>query len=357
MPKLSIICPCYNHEKYIDDFLLSFVNQTEKDIELIIVDDFSTDNTLNIIKTYDDSRIILIQNTYNMGINATIKKGILACSSSIFAICASDDILFPEYAKTVINFFNTNLDIHIFFTSIQDIDANGKVINNIRTIQNNLTKYQILEKLFLFNFIPAPGSAFRKASVLKSTSIPAGLFQLQDYHFHIEMLLHYDFYTHQSPLIYYRITNNSVSINSSYLTVLRSEIEHEYILDLYYSIESVELLKLIFKNNPVFDKFGEPIQKTIPFFVCIIAIESYDNKNALWGYKSLIKYYSDKDNQQLLFDLYKFQFKDYINESKFIPDIHNHKKIHYIRKKRKLVSILAVISIIINLILLLYINI
>lgn len=356
MPKLSIICPAYNHEKYVDDFIKSFLKQTENDIELIIVDDCSTDNTRNIIKSYDDNRITLIENQYNMGINSTIKNGILQSNSEVFAICASDDMLYPEYAETVINVFSKNPNIHLFFTALQEIDINGEIRNKIRTIKfNNKDRFFILEKLFLDNFIPAPGSAFRKESVLKVTSIPAGMFQYQDYHFHVQMLLHFDFYFNNKPLVYYRISNNSVSINSSLATAMRSTIEKNHLLDLYYYIDNVDVLKAIFKDNPVFQKYGEPVKETIPFFVCLIAIESYDHQHAMWGYNSLVKFYNEKNNQQLLYDLYKFQFKDYISEAKFLPDINSgiNKKIKKLRKKRNIAVAAAVISVIINIILLL----
>lgn len=355
MPKLSIICPAYNHEKYVDDFIKSFLNQTENNIELIIVDDCSTDNTRNIIKSYDDSRITLIENQYNMGINSTIKNGILASSSDVFALCASDDMLYPEYAETVINVFNKNPNIHIFFTALQEVDSNGNLRNTIRTIDCNINRFTILEKLFLNNFIPAAGSAFRKESVLKVTSIPAGMFQYQDYHFHIQMLMHYELYYHNAPLVFYRITYNSVSVNLSIPTALRTYIEHNYVLDLYYNIDSVDVLKSIFKNNPVFQKYGEPVKETIPFFVCLIAIESYDSQNAMWGYKSLIKYYSENNNQQVLHELYGFQFKDYISMANYIPDINSgvNKKIKKLRNKRNIAVAAAVLSVIINIILLL----
>lgn len=355
MAKLSIVCPAYNHEQYVDDFIKSFINQTESDIELIIVDDCSTDNTRNIIKSYNDSRIILIENQYNMGINSTIKNGILQSNSEIFAICASDDILFPEYAKTVIEVFNNNPNIHSFFTTVEKIDINGKLLNQYFLSPYDKSKYEVLETLFMHNIIPAVGSAFRKQTVLDNFNLPAGMFQLQDYYFHIPLLLKYDTYFHDKPLVYYRISGNSVSLNQNNNTVKRTIIEQNFILDLFYNINNVDLLKKIFNNNHVFQRYGEPVKETIPFFICLIAIESYEHQNAMWGYNSLIKFYNENNNQQLLYDLYKFQFKDYISEAKFLPDINSgiNKKIIKLRKKRNMAVAIAVLSVIINIILLL----
>lgn len=62
MPKVSVIMPFYNEEKYLDLAIQSVINQTLKDIEIICVNDGSTDNSLNIVKKYalDDNRIIII---------------------------------------------------------------------------------------------------------------------------------------------------------------------------------------------------------------------------------------------------------------------------------------------------------
>lgn len=349
-PKLSIICPAYNHEKFIKDFIESFINQTEKNIELIVIDDFSTDTTRDIIKSFNDKRIIPIFNEYNMGINSTIKKGILHSNADIFAICASDDILFPNYSSTVIDIFEKNKNIASFYTTLEIIGINGKKLNKKFESPYNLTKYQALEKLFERNFMPAPGSAFRKDIAL-SIDIPAGLFQLQDYYFNIQMLLKADFYCYKEPLVYYRITNESVSLNNNIDTIARLRIEHKYILDVYSNINNIEIFKLIFKNNRFFSEIGEPTTETIPFFTSLIAIHSNMVTNSLWGYSNLIKYYSEKNNQTLLHNLYNIQFADIIKQAKYviIEDDKYIKKINSIRKKRTVTLIVATISIILNL--------
>lgn len=355
-PKISIICPAYNHEKFINYFIDSFINQTEKNIELIIVDDFSTDMTRKIIKSYKDNRIKVIYNDYNMGINSSIKKGILHCSADIFAICASDDILFPNYSSTVIEVFEKNKNIASFYTSLEIINANNETINKKFESPYNLSKFQTLEKLFVKNFMPAPGSAFKKDIAL-SFDFPAGLFQLQDYYFNVQMLLNADTYFHKEPLVFYRITNNSVSINDNIETGKRISIEHHIILDLYYNIKDVNLFMNIFPKKELYEKIGMPTCETIPFFVCLLAIQLYDSNNSVWGYKNLIKYYSDKNNQALLYELYGIQFKDIIKQAEFttIEDDKYIKKINSIRKKRTVALSIAIISVIINIILIFFI--
>lgn len=351
-PKLSIICPAYNHENFIDCFLQSFINQTEKEIELIVINDYSSDNTSNIIKSYSDNRITLIENKFNMGINSTIMQGIQAAKADIFAICASDDMLFPNYSETVIQIFNNHPNIHSFFTTLEKIDINGTLLNQRFESPYMMDKFQVLEKLFYGNFMPAPGSAFRKDTVLKYTSMPAGIFQLQDYHFHVQLLLQFDTFFHKEPLIYYRVANSSVSHNRSVEAYIRANLEKEYIFDLYYNINDLDTFMNIFKDNAVIKNTGVPVKETIPFFISLIAIHSNISQNSLWGYKSLIKYLSDKNNQQLVYDLYKFDYKSFISSATHLvyTENKNADKIKKLRKKRNIAVMAATILLITNMI-------
>lgn len=79
MPMISVILPVYNCEKYIGNAIESVLNQTFTDFELIIVNDGSTDNTLNIIKEFDDSRIKLIsQENRALGLQETLHLSLLS---------------------------------------------------------------------------------------------------------------------------------------------------------------------------------------------------------------------------------------------------------------------------------------
>lgn len=67
-PTISVIMPVYNTAKYLNEAIESILNQTFTDFEFIIIDDCSTDGSKNIIKSYNDKRIILIENEFNKGI-------------------------------------------------------------------------------------------------------------------------------------------------------------------------------------------------------------------------------------------------------------------------------------------------
>ena len=94
-PKVSIISPIYNRGEYVLRFLKSIQNQFFRDIEIILIDDFSTDNTFNLIKQYQsiDKRIIIIKNKKNYGTFKSRNLGILKSSGEYVLLPDPDDIL------------------------------------------------------------------------------------------------------------------------------------------------------------------------------------------------------------------------------------------------------------------------
>ena len=73
-PLISVLLPVYNEEKYLSESINSILNQTYRNFELIIIDDGSTDKSIDIINSYDDSRIILIKNEKNLHIAKSLNK-------------------------------------------------------------------------------------------------------------------------------------------------------------------------------------------------------------------------------------------------------------------------------------------
>ena len=95
MPKVSIIVPCYNVEKYIKKGLQSIIDQTLKDIEIIIVNDGSTDSTLKMIKSCRDTRSKLIDKK-NEGVSKARNNAIDIATGDYIAFMDSDDWMEPN---------------------------------------------------------------------------------------------------------------------------------------------------------------------------------------------------------------------------------------------------------------------
>lgn len=96
MPKVSVIMPAYNAEKYIKEAIDSILGQTFEDFEFIILNDCSQDRTEQIIQSYSDSRIVYLKNEQNMGVAATLNRGLEVATGEYIARMDADDISMAE---------------------------------------------------------------------------------------------------------------------------------------------------------------------------------------------------------------------------------------------------------------------
>lgn len=117
--KISIITASYNYENYIKETVQSVLSQTYNDWEMIIVDDCSTDNSIDVIKSYNDDRIKLFVNEKNLGLKETLKRGIKEASSDWIVFLESDDVLAPDYLAKKVEIAQKYNDINLIFNDCE----------------------------------------------------------------------------------------------------------------------------------------------------------------------------------------------------------------------------------------------
>lgn len=103
-PIISVIMSVYNEEKYLRDSLGSVITQTLEDFELIIVDDCSTDKTVEIIQSFEDPRIKWIINETNMGLTKNLNKALKLCCGEFIARMDGDDICMPDRLQKQVDY-------------------------------------------------------------------------------------------------------------------------------------------------------------------------------------------------------------------------------------------------------------
>ena len=113
--KITVVMPAHNAQKYIKDAIESILNQTFKNFELIIINDFSTDKTLTIIESISkkDFRIKIVNNTNRLNIARTLNKGISLAKSDIIARMDADDIAFPRRLERQYKTINGSKNISV----------------------------------------------------------------------------------------------------------------------------------------------------------------------------------------------------------------------------------------------------
>ena len=152
-PKISIIIPVYNTKKYLRKCLDSVINQTLKEIEIICINDASTDSSKQILEEYSskDKRIKIINNDHNLGQSLTRNKGLDVAKGEFIGFVDSDDYIEPQtYEISYINAKNDNVDIVKFNEIIfRDRLDKGYLNENYSNITSNV--YNIRECWRIFS--------------------------------------------------------------------------------------------------------------------------------------------------------------------------------------------------------------
>jgi len=128
-PKISVIIPSYDHEKFIGEAVQSVLDQTFTDFELLIIDDKSKDNTLEILNQFDDHRIVIHVNRKNIGSTHTINKGLKYARGKYIAILNSDDVYKPKRLERCLQECETTGNL-LTGTDIRLIDEVSDEIDN-----------------------------------------------------------------------------------------------------------------------------------------------------------------------------------------------------------------------------------
>ena len=155
-PLVSIITPVYNQANYVGETIESVLSQDYENLEYIVIDDGSTDNTVEVLKKY--SGRIHWETRKNKGETATVNEGVSKARGEIIGIVSSDDPLLPGAIKEMVKVFIEQPDLIIVYPDWLMIDAEGKVIEKIVTFD-----YNYANMLRWHHCMPGPGTLIKKS--------------------------------------------------------------------------------------------------------------------------------------------------------------------------------------------------
>jgi len=162
-PKVSVVMSVYNGEKYLREAVDSILNQTFTDFEFIIVDDGSTDKSADVISSYNDPRIVLIQQA-NKGLAVALNVGIKAAKGVYIGRMDADDISHTRRLELQVDYMEKHKECVALGTETDIIDEDG---NYIYTNHNCLSKEELNNQFPQSNPITHGSVMMRRASVLK----------------------------------------------------------------------------------------------------------------------------------------------------------------------------------------------
>lgn len=212
MPKISVIMPIYNGEKYLNEAILSVLGQTYADFELIAIDDGSNDTSLEILKNFQkkDQRIKLISRE-NQGLVKSLNEGIKIANGEYIARMDADDVSMSERFEKQMAFLENNKDIVLCGTWAKKMDANEGEIGEYST---PITDKEIKKNILFHNPFIHPTVMIRKSVFAKVGLYNEYFKHIEDYELWTRIVPRFKTGNLQEFLLKYRITDDGITIKN-----------------------------------------------------------------------------------------------------------------------------------------------
>lgn len=320
-PLISIVMVNYNHDDFLKESIDSVLQQTYDNWELIIVDDGSTDTSVDIVHQYVDSRIKLYEQKENMHICVATNIGLSHIKGEYVARLDSDDIWEANKLEKQLKLFQQNPDVYVCFTKLDIINEQGDVINaelpDLYSLYN--TRQESREnwiKFFFFhgNSLIQSTMMMKREVVDKVGGFNLAYVQAHDFDFFIRVIKQYDFSFLEEPLIGYRRTlkqNSSLNQDNN----RRFYNEHMNIRYHFFDEFDDELFVRSFQNLFVNSesRTHEELLCEQAFLLCKCV--RGNEVNPLWGVMKLEELLRKPSMMKLLKEKFNYSLKDYYVEN------------------------------------------
>ncbi|MFA6635866.1 MAG: glycosyltransferase [Candidatus Omnitrophota bacterium] len=209
-PLVSIVVPCYNHEKYVEKCIESIYSQTYTNFELFVFDDGSTDRSAEIIEKLKQKYGFYFESNENQGLANTLNRGYGELANGDFlTFCASDDYWVPRKLELQVHFFKNNPEYMMVFGKAIYIDEEGRILNKVTELNaNSYRGGSIFKELFFKEFHPPVNYMFRKEVFDKVGFYDTDLWA-EDFDMNLRIARHFKIGFINEFLMYYRACINS----------------------------------------------------------------------------------------------------------------------------------------------------
>ena len=213
---VSVIIPCYNYAQYVTAAIESVLAQTYKNIELIVINDGSTDNSARVIQALASKHGFKYAEHSNRGLTATCARGLDLARGEFVKFLDADDILSPDFISKTLAFLHANPQYAMVYSRAFLIDKAG---NKIQTNQNkckNCVSGFIFKELVQDCFIILPTTLLRTQAARDAGGFELGI-ALQDYQLWLKIAKKYQIGFLDEALCFYRDHGVSLSKNHSFM--------------------------------------------------------------------------------------------------------------------------------------------
>ncbi len=232
MPKdlVSIVVPCFNHEKYVQACIKSIISQDHENIELIVIDDGSTDGSVGKIEelvSICKERFLRFdfRSRGNKGLCETLNEAISWCKGEYYATIASDDLMLPHKISTQVGYFLRHPECDAVFGGANIIDKNGNIVGKRKAAKRTV----VFEDLFLMRYsLCAPTQLIRTSSIKEAGNYPVGCY-IEDWYMWLRLTyLHARVHVIPDTLVNYRRHEGNASSKLELMSENRTKIVEGY---------------------------------------------------------------------------------------------------------------------------------
>ena len=248
MKKISIVIPIYNSERYLKRCIDSIVNQTYKNLEIILINDGSTDDSIKIIKNYQkkDNRIRIIDKS-NTGVSDSRNMGIEMATGDFISFVDSDDTLDIHFFEHAIRFFDEE-KVDIVCTNF-NYDISGKIKQNKSFHSKKVLNYLALNPESRY-YVTTVWAKIFKSEIVKNIKFDRNIYYSEDTLFYTESALQANYIYFLNEYLYnYYINNQGAMKNKDLKKYSTDLLARKKILDIY---EQHKLSKNLIKNAKIY---------------------------------------------------------------------------------------------------------
>jgi len=318
MPRVSVVLPSYNHEKYVRECIQSVLDQTYQDFEIVITDDGSTDGTVNVIKEFADPRIQLYTHAENKGACTAANNCIQKAAGEYIAVLNSDDAWEPTKLEKQVKYLDSHPEIGAVFTKVTFVDEAGNMLgpedykNFYIFEKENRSRYEWLKFFFSSgNCLCHPSVLIRKKCYDEVGLYDERMANIPDQDMWVRLCLKYDIHILNEKLVRFRIPADKSSASADKpSTHIRLSFEYIHILNHYLAINDREIFLKIF---PEAEKYGVVEEEYIPYFLSRIALDISTRTWYLWGLQTLFNFLGQPGMEIGLEKKYGFRYRDFYN--------------------------------------------
>lgn len=210
---ISVVIPTYNRAHLIKESIQSVLNQTLQPYEIIVVDDFSTDNTEEVVNSFNSPLIKYVKNQRKKGANGARNTGILMAQGEYIAFHDSDDLWFSEKLELQKRALENKAADMCFCTLKKE---GGGILNRKKVPHKQLYSKDIYQLLRLHNWISTQ-TIFVSTRLAQAVMFDEDLMRFQDWDFVLRFSRDYKIYHLNSPLVVQRLNRTSISNSVNYM--------------------------------------------------------------------------------------------------------------------------------------------